>query len=427
MTARRSVAVRRLVGIFAACVAAAALVPGCSSANTAAPTLADVRSLLARHAAAVLHHDRAAYAQDLDSADKAASFRTRQLDAYANLVRLPLQSWSYRIESRTQEHAAEAAAKRRYGSGAIIVQIALRYALRGVDRIPTSHDLWWTFVRHNGRVVIAADDGLANAGGASWQGPWDFGPLTVLRGAHSLVLGHADNAAALPQIKATVEAAVPVVSSVWGTAWSQDVAVVVPDSDQELLAEAGQSSQLTTQIAAAAVSDGADPLSGAVYGQRLIVNPAALARLRTLGQRITIQHEITHIASARSTTGASPQWLVEGFADYVGNLGNPQPVTTIASELRADVRRGKVPAALPPAAQFSTDGSAAQAYEGSWLACRLIAHLVGQSGLVRFYRLVGASPLDPDRATADVLRQVLHETTAQFTTRWRSYVEAQLG
>ena len=427
MTVRRPVAGRRRAALLAVCLAVGLAVAGCSSSDTAAPSMADVRALLARHGAAVLHHDRKAFGDDLATSGRAALFRSAQLDAYANLVKLPLHVWSYRVEARTQFHAAERLASRRYGGQAIIVQVALRYALRGVDHIPTSHDLWWTFVRQHGRVVIAADDGLEGAGGTSWLGPWDFGPLTVLRGPHSLVLGHEDNAAVLPQVEATVEAAVPVVTSVWGTGWSQDVAVVVPSSDQELAAQTGQSSDVTTQIAAAAISDGSDPVTGLVYGQRLIVNPAALARLSALGQRITIQHEITHIASAAATGGASPQWLVEGFADYVGNLGNPQAVRTIASELSADVVRGHLPTVLPTPDQFATDGQAPQAYEGSWLACRLIAHVVGERGLVRFYRIVGASPLDQSAAVADALRRLLHESTAQFTARWRAYVQAQLG
>jgi hypothetical protein len=427
VTVRRPVAARRLLATAVLCLLAVPAAAGCSGADTAAPTLAEVRTLLTRHAAAVREHDRAAFAADLDSAPQAAAFRAQELDAFANLRQLPLRVWSYAVESRTDDRAAEAAAGRRFGSPAIIVQIAVRYALRGVDRIPTAHDVWWTFVRHDGRVVVAGDDALANAGGVSWLGPWDFGRLVVLRGPHSLVLGHPSAAPALQQIEQTVEVSVPVVTSVWGPGWSQDVAVVVPASDQELLAQAGQSSEVTTEIAAVAVSDGQDPTTGEVYGQRLIVNPDALARLSAIGRRVTIQHEITHIAAAAATGPASPQWLVEGFADYVGNLGNPQPVTTIAAELRADVRRGKLPDSLPAQDQFSTDGEAPQAYEGAWLACRLVARLAGQDGLVRLYRMVGASPDDPAQAVAEALHTVLHETTAQFTASWRAYLREQLS
>lgn len=404
------------------------LVAGCSSSpDRSAPSLTDVRAVLARHGSAVLHHDRQAFVADLDTAVGAADFRSRQISAFGNLVRLPLTSWSYRLEGRTDSRAAESAAGRAFGTGAVIVRVALRFALRGVDRIPTSHDLWWTFVRQAGRVVVAADDGLVHAGGTSWQGPWDFGRLDVLRGPHSLVLGHPDAGAALRAVQATVEAAVPAVSAVWGPRWTQDVAVVVPSSEAELEAQAGQSPDATLQVAAVTVSDGADPLTGVVYGQRLIVNPAALARLSRIGRQIVVRHEITHIAAAAATTQASPEWLVEGFADYVGNLDSGQPVTTAASELRADVRHGRFPRTLPGPDAFATAGESAQAYEAAWLACRLIAQRAGQTGLVHFYRLVGASAAEPDGAVAAALRRVLHEGTAQFTAQWRAYVRAELA
>jgi hypothetical protein len=404
------------------------MVAGCSAgSDRSAPRLAEVRALLARHGAAVLNHDAAAFMSDVDTASDAADFRVRQRQVFANLMKLPLASWSYRLEAETDAKGAEAAASRRFGTGAIIVRLSLNYAFRGVDRIPTRHDLWWTFVRDDGRVVVAADDSLAQAGGQSWQGPWDFGPLVVRRGAHSLVIGHPDSARALDGIRARVDAAVPAVTSVWGRNWSQDVAVIVPSSDDELRAQAGQSTDATLSVAAVAISDGADPVSGAVYGQRLIVNPAALRQLSRVGQQIVVRHEITHIAAAPATSAASPTWLIEGFADYVGNLHSGQSVTTTAAELTADVRRGRVPGTLPTTDAFSTQGQSAQAYEGAWLACRLIAQRAGQAGLVRFYRVVGASPLGSSAAVAGGLRRVLHETTARFTAQWRDYLIAQLG
>ena len=416
------------VGLLIFGLLAGAAVAGCSSSSPdhSAPKLAEVRALLARHGAAVMKHDPAEFLADIDPAADAADFRVGQQQVFTNLMKLPLASWSYHLEGETDAKGPEAAATRRFGTDAIIVRLSLSYAFAGVDRIPTHHDLWWTFVRHDGDVVVAADNGLAQAGGQSWQGPWDFGPLVVRRGAHSLVIGHEDSADALDGIRATVDAAVPVVTSVWGTDWSQDVAVIVPSTDAELLAQAGQSSEATLTVAAAAISDGQDPVSGDVYGQRLIVNPAALRQLSSIGQQIVIRHEMTHIASAAATSSASPTWLLEGFADYVGNLDSGQSVTVTAAELTADVRHGRVPTTLPTTDAFSTEGQSAQAYEGAWLACRLIAERAGKDGLVRFYHLVGASPLGADAAVAAGLQRVLHETTAQFTAQWRSYLIAQL-
>lgn len=399
---------------------------GCSAADRSAPGLPDVAAVLAAHGRAVLGHDRAAFLAGIDDEPRAATFRGAQRAAFANLIQLPLTSWTYRIESRTDDRGAEKAATKRFGAAAIIVRISLSYALRGIDRLPTSHDVWWTFVRRNGRVVVAADNGLAQAGGVSWRGPWDFGPLDVLRSPHALVLGHPADAAALHAVAATTEAAIPAVTRIWGPHWAQDVAVVVPSGAAELAAQVGQSSSITTAVAAVAVSDGTDPVTGQVRGQRLVVNPAALQRLSAAGRQITIRHEVTHIADAPVTTAATPRWLAEGFADYVGNLGSGQPVAVAASELRTDVRRGRVPSVLPGDSAFDTSGQAAQAYEQSWLACRLIARAAGPAGLVRFYRLVGAATTEADTAVAAAFERVLHESTARFVAQWRDYLKAEL-
>jgi hypothetical protein len=135
-------------GVFAGCSS--------SSPDHSAPTLAEVRALLARHGTAVMKHDAAAFLADVDPASDAADFRVQQQQVFANLMKLPLESWSYHLEGETDAKGAEAAASRRFGTDAIIVRLSLNYALQGVDRIPTHHELWWTFVRHDGDVVVAA-------------------------------------------------------------------------------------------------------------------------------------------------------------------------------------------------------------------------------------------------------------------------------
>lgn len=423
MTARRPY-------LRAACAALLLLLSGaCTSSShpkAKVPTLAEVRSLLARHGAAVRAHDRAAFLADLDSSSAARGFRGRQAAEFANLIKLPLTTWTYSVEAPDRDPGARAAAARKYGVPALIVEVQLRYALRGVDATPTRHDLWWTFVRRDGRTTLAGDTDLAASGGTTWRGPWDFGPLDVVRGSACLVLGHPDDDAALHTIAAVVDAAVPAVTAVWGPHWTRFVGVLVPASTAELDADVGPTTSVTADIAAVAVNDGTDAVSGAVLGQRLVVEPSSLTKLSAVGRRIVYTHEITHIADATATSDLTPRWVAEGFADYVGNLTSGQRVTTIAAELRADVRRGKVPQDLPVDADFDTASSAAQAYEGSWLACRLIANRVGQAGLVRFYRDVGAANSDTNQAVAAALREVLHETRAQFVAQWRAYLVREL-
>lgn len=405
------------------------LVTGCSASapSTAAPATSEIDSLLARHGKAVLGHDRSTFLTDLDPDRRAAGFRSAQAASFDNLVTLPLTSWSWTLNSRVDAADAQAAARKRYGPSAVIMQVTLAYALRAVDPVPTKHDVWWTFVRVGGHVRVASDSDLADAGGVSWKGPWDFGDLVVQRGAHSLVLGHIDNADVLAGVAALVDAAVPDVTAVWGPKWSQDVAVFVPASKAELRVALGATSAVSTDIAAVAENDGLDPVTGSVLGARLVVETAALTRLSDVGRRIVVTHEVTHIADGNATTDATPRWIAEGFADYVGNLHSGQPVTVAATELRADVRRGRLPTALPKDAAFDIPATAAQSYEASWLACRLIAARAGAAGLVRFYRMVGASPQAPDGAVADALRAVLHVGVAAFVAQWRTYLRAQLA
>jgi hypothetical protein len=386
-----------------------------------------VQPVLVRHAAAVLARSSPAFLADVDPSAAAGDFRGRQQDQIAALAQVPLQSWRYAVDSAVTDRAAAAASAKRLGAPTLIVHVTLSYALTAVDPVPTSRDLWWTFTRRHGHVYIAADGDMAGLGGASWVGPWDFGPLVVRRGSASLVLGHPQDSAELPRIAAAVDAAVPVVTGVWGSDWTRQVAVLVPASDEEFDALTGQGTALSDDLAVT-VFDALDAAQVRPLGQRLVLNPRALTKLTPTGLRIVVQHEITHLASAASTGDSTPRWLVEGFAEYVGNLGNPQPVRMAAGELRAEIERGKLPAALPADADFAADSDRLpQVYEQAWLACRLVATRAGQDGLVQFYRLVGESPEVPATAVATALRRALHESTAAFTTDWRDYLREQLG
>lgn len=406
------------------CVATLCAVTACSSSSTSTkpPSRTEIAQLLNHHGHAVTAGDRKAFLADIAS----GPFRNRQQVVFDNLAKVPLRYWAYSIGPAVDAADAQAAVRKKYDSSALIVQVALRYALRGIDKLPTEHDLWWTFVRRDGRVQVTGDTDLASAGGASWRGPWDFGRLDVVGSGAALVLGHDDNFGLLTTVAAAVDAAVPVVTSVWGTKWARRVAAFVPSSAAELDAALGPTSSVTAPVAAIATSDGTDNLSGTVLGQRLVVEPQAFQRLTATGRQIVVQHEVTHIADATATSDATPRWLAEGFAEYVGNLQSGQTVKFAAAELARAISRGAVPIDLPADAAFDTSSTAAQAYQSSWLACRLIARDVGVSGLLRFYRTVGASHGPSDEAVGDALRSVLHLSTQQFVARWQAYLRAQL-
>lgn len=422
-------------------VGVAAALAGCSGSSAApapaygsgpgAPTLAQVTTVLHRHAQAVLSRSAADFLVDVDRASSAATFRQQQGAEVAALSAVPLRSWQYTVSSPVTDLDPVRAAAKQYGAPASIVHLTLSYALNPVDPAPVTHDLWWTFVQRHGRVYVAGDSNMDRLGGQSWRGPWDFGPIVVHRGTNSLVLGHPGHAATLAAISADVDAAVGSVSAVWGTDWDRQVAVLVPASASEFAAlgasnnpgGAGTTSSTGADISAETIFETS---SGADSAARVLMNPAALNALTVTGRQIVLRHEITHVATIASTPIGTPTWLVEGFADYIGNLGSGQSVVTAASELRAQVRHGQLPTALPSESAFAGAGSSGAVYEQAWLACRLIAARAGQSALVRFYRLVGASLQPADAAVASAMQSVLHETVASFTAQWRSYLRTEL-
>ena len=120
--------------------------------------------------------------------------------------------------------------------------------------------------------------------------------------------------------------------------------------------------------------------------------------------------------------------LVEGFADYVGYLGSGVPVPFVAEELGNDVHRGRVPRSLPSTSQFNGGSrTLAQAYEGGWLACRMIAAQWSQRTLVDFYASVGTSSLPPAAALAQATEAYLQLTPSQFVHRWQQFLRSQLA
>ena len=390
----------------------------------AADRTAEVRGLLEHRAAALLRRDRAGWLDGIDP--RAAAFRAKQSAVFDALAAVPLQRWEYRLDPG-QERSLGSAARRRYGAPSWVPAVTLRYALRRVDGDPTERSMVFTFVQRSGRWYLASDADVTADGVRSWRGLWDFGRVLARSGRSSLVLAHPSNAGRLATFTAAVDDAVPAVTAVWGPGWRRQVAVLLPDTQTEMAALVGQRFALA-RIAAVAIADHADARSGVARGQRVVVNPMNLHRLTPLGRRIVLRHEITHIASRGSTSESMPTWLIEGFADYVGYAGAGLPPGIVAPDLRALVRAGTWDGALPADRDFRGDAPGlAVAYEEGWTACRLIASRAGTAGLVRLYRMVGASQEPGSRAVDPALRSVLHLTYPRFVASWRGAVRAELG
>lgn len=244
----------------------------------------------------------------------------------------------------------------------------------------------------------------------------DGGSVVVRRGVACMVLAHPDHPAFARTILAECDAAVPRVTALWGSDWSQRVVVVLPDSPAELARLVPDAGDLG-QIAAITTADVAT--RGRPAGDHVFVNPATYAQLSSVGRRVVMTHEITHVATRAATGSQVPMWFVEGLADYVGYHDVGIPLAVSAQELRADLRAGTIPTDLPADAAFDgSRGDLAATYEQSWLAVMLLARTYGPRAVMALYRHVGGDPRPGalDRA----LRRDLHTTLLAFSRAWRA-------
>ncbi|WP_329409041.1 hypothetical protein OG802_09555 [Streptomyces sp. NBC_00704] len=400
MTGRGRVRACRAVGPWPVVVALLASLVACGGRAPADGARAEVQGLLDRRAAAVLDRDARAYAATGDAA------------GFAAVRAVPLAAWSYRVTAL------------RRGGDTATADAELSYRVADYDRAP---------------VVVKRTVRLALGAGGRWsvtsekpaketgQQLWDQGTVNVVRGEHSLVLGVGQSGGRLRSFAELADDAVPAVSAAWGTAWAGHVVVLVPRS------LAGMAGLLGSPAAAyrgiAAVTTGETGGRARTPADRVVVNPDAYGMLGQVGRQVVLTHETTHVATRAHTGAATPLWLSEGYADWVGYRGTGRTPPEVAPELQHSVMTGSVPSALPADGDFAFSGDAsrlAEAYEGGWLACRMIAERWGEARLDAFYRAVGEHEERPG-AVEGALKDVLHTSLPRFTADWQAYLKSRLG
>ncbi|MCX5047595.1 MULTISPECIES: hypothetical protein [unclassified Streptomyces] len=361
---------------------------------------ADLQRVLDRRSTAVLDRDRGAF------------LTTGELGWFENLRGVPLAAWSYRVTAlhRTGDEATAAA--------------ELRYRIEGYDKAPVTVGRTLTLSREtDGQWYVDADKPAKKAA----QQLWDQGGVTVVRGRHSLVLGTGQSSEALHTYADLADKAVPAVSGAWGLEWTGQVVVLVPGSVEGMAGLLGSPASQYRGIAAVTTGEVGGPPNAPA--DRIIVNPDAYALLGPLGKQVVLTHETTHVATRAHTTAATPLWLSEGYADWIGYLGTTRTPSEAAPELARAVNEGRVPDNLPTDRDFGFSGDAtklAQSYEAGWMACRMIAGQWGQERLGRFYRAVGDHQ-QRSGSVENALKKVLGTTPEKFTAQWRDYLQAQLG
>ncbi|MDF3148556.1 MULTISPECIES: hypothetical protein [unclassified Streptomyces] len=397
MAGRRRASGARVV--LALCLLFVCLV-GCGGRTDTDGAKAEVQRVLDRRAAAMLDRDEAAYR------------RTGAPDGFDHLRAVPLAGWSYRLTGlhRTGDTAT--------------AEAELRYRVEGYDRAPVSAGRTLSLsLDAQGEWYVEAE----RPAGRSAEQLWDQGEVSVVRGDDSLVLGVGQSEAALRSYAELADDAVPAVSQAWGTDWARHVVVLVPKSLDDMAGLLG--SPASSYRGIAAVTTGETGAPEKAPADRIIVNPDAYGVLGTVGKKVVLTHETTHVATRADTTAATPLWLSEGYADWVGYLGSGRSPSQAAPELWRAVSEGSGPRELPADADFGFTGDAnklARAYESGWMACRMIADRWGEVRLGEFYRAVGAHERR-EGAVEGALKDVLGTSLEGFTGQWREYLRAQLG
>jgi hypothetical protein len=375
-----------------------------------------VRALLDVRAAAIRDRDKVAWLSTVDPSNM--ELLERQGAVFDALAEVPLSDWTYRLDADSSRPASLDLDEKR-GPGWWAPAVTLSYRITGYDDMPTIEPQRFTFVPRGDSWFIAADDDFAAVGRDTTRGLWDSGRVVVVRGRSCIVLGHPTSRSLMRRIATSIDAAIPRVTAVWGESWSQRVVALVPSTQEELGRIVGGSGDYS-QIAAVATAELRDAGSGYhPVGDRIVINPPTFAKLGSLGRRVVLTHEVTHVASRAASGPEAPAWLVEGLADYIGYRGVRVPYSASASELRSAVRRGHVPDALPTEDDFDGNNKdLAQVYEEAWLAVTLIAEQHGRDGLLRFYREVGRANARPT-AVDDAFRRLWGTSLAEFTEQWR--------
>jgi hypothetical protein len=273
---------------------------------------------------------------------------------------------------------------------------------------------------------------VARVAGRRGRAPWEVAPVRRLDEPHFAILAPrgldvaaAGLPAALAEGYARFAAALP----------------RAPLSRRYLVVVAGDAPQaraLTQEIhgvqTLAAISDTTVREGGpaervrAVLAQRLLVVWPPFAALDPDARRRVIAHELTHLALARSTSGRTPSWLVEGIALYVSGDRRDAEATAVlrgggpqaAAERPAlSLRRLSRPGAIGRLSGPRQSG----AYAYASAAAFALADAHGRRALLRLYdafndpRLRGRpGPALVDRA----LRRTVGESLAAFEAALRA-------
>lgn len=386
--------------------------PAGAKADARDGALAEV---LNRRAKAVKERDKAAFVGDVDKSDP--DFVASQETVYENLIKLPFEEFSYKIgDSAGFDDSIPTELKSKYAGQIRAPGVAIIHRIRNIDPDPVAAPWVPIYAQVSSKWLLVGEakgskDLPSGVGGQ----PWDGGPIVVEQTEKVVGVFAANNRTLARQLVEIADLALEQVAIVRPGQWVGKVFMTAVRERKVFDAYFGASPERVDQVAAIAVphyNDVPDWNSQATYSAtRVIFNPDEIDEdTDQLGADMS--HEFTHAAMAPVTTGWTPTWLVEGFAEYV-SYKNVQ----INAESLKRALEGAATENLEAGEAFYKEPIN---YITGWLACRMISETYGEAKLIQLY--------EKFQSTSDedvVVNQVLGVSRATLVKNWQAYVAKQ--
>jgi hypothetical protein len=379
-----------------------------------------LRALLGRLEGAVKAKDKAGFLAEVDQSDPAVVKREQLL--YENLIKIPFAEFHYELGPWREDlqKFLTAQVRQKYHQAAHVGAVTIRYRIEGIDSAPVTTPWLPIFVYRDGRWEIGGQASDKNAPyGANGQA-WDAaGPIVVQRSKRVVAVLSADDTERGGYLLDLAEKGLDRVALTRPTGWDGKVFVTAVQDTRIFDTYFADSPERVARVAAIAVPYYTDVPDWANFAPeyaatRIVFNPQELsAQPDELAHDLT--HEFTHAAMGPVTSGTTPRWLVEGFAEYAAYNGIDVPDSFIQRDLgNLDVSHG-----LPSDDEFYAES---RNYVGAWLACRYIATQYGQAKLIALY-VAFQHETSQDVAT----RRVLGVGFSALESAWEHYVKGLEG
>jgi len=252
---------------------------------------------------------------------------------------------------------------------------------------------------------------------------WELGDISVLIGQRTTVIGIDQTHEVLQRYLGVGDAVIPAVTKDWGTDWTQRLVIIVPKTGIQIEKGLGRSRASLEDIAAVTSMDTA---SGDPGSPRIWLNTPTMQGLSSLGREIVLRHEVVHVATGSGSTDATPLWLEEGLAEYIGYQDSGVSRAVAAADVVDALRDGENFDHLPGADDFSGPDLNI-AYESALIACDELADDGGIAELVRTYRLTSEGTGSSDENLAAAIHEVYGISVEDFVRHWNARLHQVAG